>query len=219
MASTTSPGVTAQTPDPVARRRAARRRVVVDEALEHAVVIMEEHGVGALTVSEVARRMGLRPPSLYKYFPSRDAVFDELFARGVAGNSRAVAEAVARLPHGVARIRAGTRATVRWCVDNPALAQLLYWRVVPGFRPSPESFAGSVASMAELRAEFAAAARLGELAPEADSDTAVLLLTVQLSGIVTQQLANQPRVPYESGVFTALTDAAVDLVLAHYHPR
>ena len=54
----------------------------MDEALDHAVQIMTEQGVGALTISEVARRMGIGGPSLYKYFPSLHAVYDLLFARG-----------------------------------------------------------------------------------------------------------------------------------------
>lgn len=45
--------------------------------------IITEHGVGALTMSEMARRMGMRAPSLYKYFPSLHAAFDALFKRGL----------------------------------------------------------------------------------------------------------------------------------------
>jgi hypothetical protein len=36
-----------------------RRRDTIEEALGHAVDVMAEGGVGSLTVSEVARRMGV----------------------------------------------------------------------------------------------------------------------------------------------------------------
>src|SRR5215510_10896748 len=113
-------------------RRLARRRQTIEEALDAAVSIMGEVGVGGLSMSEIARRLGIRQPSLYKYFPSLHAVYDALFARGLTLNYAAVRAAIEPLPAGVARIRSGSRAWVRWVVENPALAQLLYWRAVPG---------------------------------------------------------------------------------------
>ena len=198
----------------VERRRAA----VMAQALDHAVELMTTEGVGALTVSEVARRMGIRGPSLYKYFPSRHAMFDALFARGLAEELAAVGTAVDGVPRGVPRIRAGGAASVAWAVENPALAQLLHWRPVPGFEPSPEALAPSIDDMAEVRTEFAEAVRLGQLTRAADSEDAVRLYTVVLSGLISQQLANQPGGPYAEGVFSRLTDAAIDQFLSAYTP-
>jgi AcrR family transcriptional regulator len=198
----------------VARRRAA----VMQEALDHAVALMTEEGVGALSVSEVARRMGIRGPSLYKYFPSRHAMYDALFARGLASEQAAVRAAVDGLERGLPRLRAGAAAVVRWAVEHPALAQLLHWRPVPGFRPSPAVFAPSVAEQSEVGAEFAEAVRLGQLRPDADSADVVRLYTVLLSGLISQQLANQPGVPYADGDFSRLTDTAIDLFLSAHAP-
>jgi len=72
--------------------------------------------------------------------------------------------------------------------------------------------------MADARAEFAAAVRLGQLSPGADSDDAVRLYTVVLAGLISQQLANQPGVPYAEGDFSRLTDTAIDLFLSAYTP-
>lgn len=197
-------------------RRQRRRAETIDEALDHAVEIMTEHGVGALTVSEMGRRMGIRGPSLYKYFSSLHAVYELAFARGMQAHQNAVWTVIESLPRGVERIRAASRATVVWTVDNPALAQLLFWRPVPGFEPSPDTFQASVRDMDELRAEFAEAVRLGQLDPSADSAEALRLLTVVMSGLISQQMANEPHVPYESGLFTRLTDEAIEMFLAHY---
>jgi AcrR family transcriptional regulator len=198
----------------VARRRAA----VTEEALDHAVALMTEDGVGALSVSEVARRMGIRGPSLYKYFPSRHAMYDALFARGLAAEQAAVRTAVEGIERGVPRIRAGAAAVVRWAVEHPALAQLLHWRPVPGFEPSPAVFAASIGDQVDVRAEFAEAVRLGQLRPGSDGDDVVRLYTVLLSGLISQQLANQPGVPYSDGVFSRLTDTAIHLFLAAHTP-
>jgi AcrR family transcriptional regulator len=190
----------------------------MDEALDHAVALMDEEGVGALSVSEVARRMGIRGPSLYKYFPSRHAVYDALFARGLALQQAAVGAAVGNVPRGVPRIRAGAAAVVRWAVEHPALAQLLFWRPVPGFEPSPATFAPSVEEMSDVRAEFAEAVLLGHLAARADNDETVRLYTVVLAGLISQQLANQPGVPYADGEFSGLTGTAIDLFLSALRP-
>lgn len=200
----------------VVDRRAQRRLGTIEEALDHAVDVMAEAGVGALTISEVARRMGVRGPSLYKYFRSLHAVYDALFARGVLQNDSAVRAAVEGLPEGAASLRAAAQAVVRWAVENPALSQLLYWRPVPGFQPSEQSFALSTAGMREARAHLAAAVTRGELGPHADSDDGLRLLTVVMSGLLSQQMANDPGSTYELGAFTRLTDEALDMFFDHF---
>jgi AcrR family transcriptional regulator len=196
----------------VARRRAA----VVEEALDHAVALMAEEGVGALSVNEVARRMGIRGPSLYKYFPSRHAVYDALFRRGLLAQQATTHAAAEAAAPGVDRIRAGATAVVRWAVENPALAQLLHWRPVPGFEPSPGTFELSVRDMVLVREVFAQAVRLGQLDPLAATDDGIRLYTVLISGLISQQLANQPGVPFDEGDFSRLTGTAVDLFLSAY---
>jgi hypothetical protein len=128
----------------------------------------------------------------------------------------AVRAALAGVPRGVPRIRAGAAAVVRWGVEHPALAQLLHWRPVPGFQPSPETFQPSRQDMATVREEFAEAVRLGQLRPAATGEDVVRLYTVVLSGLISQQMANQPGVPYGEGSFSRLTDTAIDLLLSAY---
>ena len=197
-------------------RRLVRRRQTIEDALDTAVAIMEEAGVGGLSMSEIARRLGMRQPSLYKYFPSLHAVYDALFARGVERSGAAVQAAVEAGPRGVVTIRTAARALVRWAVENPALAQLLYWRPVPGFAPSAVTFAGSERLMEQLRAALAAAVRAGVLHSEAASAEAARLFTVVLSGLVSQQMANEPGADYDTGTFTSLTEAALDMFFARY---
>jgi AcrR family transcriptional regulator len=197
-----------------------RRARVIAEALDHAEAVMAEGGVGALTVSEVARRMGMRGPSLYKYFPSLHALYDALFGRGLERSGAAARAAVdaAATEGAVAALRAGGRAVVRWAVENPALAQLLFWRPVPGFSPSPELFAQSEADMRQVRDLLSEAVARDELVPAAGSDDAVRTWTVLLSGVMTQQMANEPGAGFDDGSFTGLTDALLDLFFDRYRP-
>ena len=137
-------------------------------------------------------------------------------AAGVAGTGAAIQAAVAQGPRGVVTIRAAGRALVRWAVENPALAQLLYWRPVPGFAPTAATFAPSVRLMDQLRAAFAAAVQAGELHPAAASEEAPRLFTIVLSGLISQQMANEPGAGYDTGMFTSLTEAALEMFFARY---
>jgi AcrR family transcriptional regulator len=199
-------------------RRRRRRELTITEALDLAEEIIEEDGVGALTISELARRMGMRGPSLYKYFPSLHAVYDALFARGLAAQNAAIDAAMEDAEPGVARLMALARAVVRWSVEHPGMASLMYWRPIPGFEPAPETFAASTQRHERVRAEFAIAVQRRQLGRRAAGDEAVRLFTVVISGLFTQQVANQPRVGYEAGMFTALTDQALEMFFDRYRP-
>ena len=108
------------------------------------------------------------------------------------------------------------RAMTRWSMLNPGLATLLFWRPVPGFEPSPESYALAERMVERARHDLAVAARSGELAPEADSDEVFRIYTSLSAGLCSQQLANQPGATYESGLFTSLTDQVLDMFVAHH---
>jgi hypothetical protein len=98
------------------------------------------------------------------------------------------------------------------------MASLMYWRPIPGFEPTPETFAASTRRHERVRAEFAIAVQRRQLGRRAADDEAVRLFTVVISGLFTQQFANQPGVPYEDGMFTALTDQALEMFFDAYRP-
>jgi AcrR family transcriptional regulator len=204
---------------PSGGRTAVRRAATVEEVLDHAERIVEESGAGAVTVAEIARRMGIKPPSVYKYFPSLHAIYDGLFARGNARLAQYVDEAVDELEPGLERLLEGNRAFLRWSMLNLGLAPLLFWRPIPGFEPSPESYALAVELVARARADLSEAVRKGDLDESADSEEAFRLLTTLGAGIASQQLANEPGATYETGVFTSLTDRALDMFVQQHAPR
>jgi len=39
-----------------------------------------------------------------------------------------------------------------------------------------------------------------------------------LSGLISQQMANEPAADYHTGMFTSLTEAALDMFFARYAP-
>lgn len=206
--STSSPGT----------RHDARRRATVSEALDHAEAIADAEGVGAITISEIARRMQMRPPSLYKYFASLRALFDALFRRGQERLTEYVESTTFGRAPGLERLVDASRAMLRWGTEHPGLASLLFWRPIPGFQPSPEALQSSELVWQGLREDLAAAAERGDLAPSAATEESLEVLSLLLAGIGTAQLANEPGVSFEDGHYTAMTDTVLGLFLDYHAP-
>jgi AcrR family transcriptional regulator len=199
-------------------RRARRRQETIEEILDLAEAVMTEEGVNGLSLAEVARRLGVQPPSLYKYFPSLMSVYDALFLRGQREHLRVVRDAMTQAEPGLAAIHAGLDAGGRWSLQNRALAQLLFWRPVPSFEPSPEALAPSLEMVALIRNALTEAVAAGQLGPEADSDEAVYLISILTSGTLSQAMANEPQLPWGKGRFSPLFPKLIGLLPAAYPP-
>jgi AcrR family transcriptional regulator len=200
-------------------RRARRRRETIEEILDIAEAVMDEEGVGGLSLSEVARRLGVKPPSIYKYFDSLMAIYDALFERGQRANLEVMRGAMAEADPGLPAIAAGLDASGRWCMAHPAIAQLLWWRPVPGFEPTPEALAPSIEMVALQRQAFADAVAAGQLAPGADPEELVWLSGTLISGVLGMSLANEPGQRWGKGRFTPLLPKLLDLLPALYPPK
>ncbi|GII59155.1 TetR family transcriptional regulator [Planotetraspora thailandica] len=199
-------------------RRARRREETIKEILDLSVEVMAEEGVAALSLAEVARRMGMRTPSLYQYFPSKTAIYDALFGQSARDLNETLHKATAGLDV-LDRLRIGTLKFVEWTRLNPVRAQLLFWRPVPGFVPSAEAFAPAVDNVTEVRTVLEDAVAGGRLHPAAATDDGVALLNTLVAGVISQQMANEPEAPVGEGRFERLTPTVLDLFITHYAPH
>ena len=62
---------------------ARRRGLSVDDVVDAAAGLADEHGLLALRPRPLADRLGVRPPSIYNYFDGREAVVRALALRGL----------------------------------------------------------------------------------------------------------------------------------------
>src|SRR5260370_42315563 len=119
-------------------RRQRNREEMNNATLEAAGEVMREEGVAALNLQEVARRVGVRAPSLYEYFPGKMALYDALFLMGV----RLYAERMNHFTESTdsfwGRAQAGLENYMMFAQEYPELYQLVQERPVPGFVPSEE---------------------------------------------------------------------------------
>jgi AcrR family transcriptional regulator len=183
-------------------RRARRRQETIYEILDIARDVMTEEGVNGLSLAEVARRLGVKPPSLYKYFPSLMAIYDALFLEGQHQNLEAMRGGMQGTESGLDALIAGLEASGRWCLANRAVAELLFWRPVPSFHPSPEAFAVSVEMVEIQRGALADAVAKGQLGPAANEEGAIYLVSTLIVGVLILAFANEPDLPWGDGRFT-----------------
>ncbi len=197
-------------------RRARRRQETIREILEIARAVMTEEGVNGLSLAEVARRLGVQPPSLYKYFPSLMAVYDAVFLEGQRDNLQAIRDGMQAAEPGLDALVAGLEASGRWCLANRAVAELLFWRPVPSFHPSPEAFAVSTEMVELQRAALADAVASGQLGPGANEDGAIYLVSTIIVGVLSQAFANEPDLPWGEGRFTPMFTTLMRLLPAAF---
>lgn len=208
------------TAEPVRLDRRHRRRLeTIEEIVDVAIGVMTESGVGGLSLGEVARRMGMRTPSLYVYFDSKNAVYDAVFARGW----RAVHETMTPAYDGVrdtadlpSYFLTCARLFVGWMLEHPVQAQLMCWRPVPGYEPSALAYEPAVEMLAAAHASFEQLRDRGLFRPDADVELLLRTWTVLTSGVMTQQLANAPDVSLDEGAFTATLPDLVSMFLTQY---
>jgi AcrR family transcriptional regulator len=199
-------------------RRARRRQETIREILEIARDVMTEEGVNGLSLSEVARRLGIQPPSLYKYFPSLMAIYDAVFLEGQRENLEVMRRAMEQGAPGLQGLTAGLEASGRWALANRAVAELLFWRPVPSFHPSPEAFAVSVEMVELQRRALADAVANGELGPGANEEDAIYLVSTIIVGVLSQAFANEPDLPWGEGRFTPTFATLMRLLPAAFPP-
>ena len=197
-------------------RRARRRQETISEILDIARDIMTTEGVNGLSLAEVARRLGVQPPSLYKYFPSLMAIYDALFLEGQRDNLAAMREGMDGIEPGLDALIAGLEASGRWSLENRAVAELLFWRPVPSFQPSPEAFAVSMEMVELQRGALADAVAKGQLGPGANDEGAIYVVSVIIVGVLSQAFANEPDLPWGEGRFTPMFATLMRLLPAAF---
>jgi AcrR family transcriptional regulator len=181
-------------------RAAERREATRAEILQAAWELAGQQGLAEFTLRDLAERVGMRAPSLYTHFESKNAIYDAMFGQAWSDYERVALAELAGLPKSPrAAIRRAARLFFDFAVANPARHQLMNQRTIPGFEPSPESYAPAVRVL-ELGQRLLR--DLGVTDP-ADFD----ILTAISAGMINQQLANDP-----GGIrWSVLLDRAMDI--------
>jgi len=196
--------------EPTRDRRAERREATRAEILEAAWELSRTQGLAGLSLRDVARKIGMQPPSLYWYFDSKQAIYDAMFAQG----NRQLLQRLTEQdwpgdPRSILRLTA--RVFVEFSAEDVERYQLLFQRTIPDFQPSPESYALAVQVFDQMRARFAAAGLGG---PEHFD-----MWTALVAGLAAQQTANDPGGDRWLRLIDEVVDMYADHVLTEHEQR
>lgn len=185
--------------------REIRRRETLAQLLDAAWALAREHGVGALSLHDLARAVGMRQPSLYTYFDSKHGLYDLMFRDA---NTNLLARARAIQPSGdpVADLHAFPRVLVEFARENAPRYELVFHRPIPGFVPSAEAYEPAREFLALFVRHLAA---VGVTEP-GDVD----LFVAGIAGLVDAQVANDPT----GDRWTRHLDRVLDIYLAALAP-
>jgi hypothetical protein len=146
------------------------------------------------------------------------AIYDALFLEGQRENLEVMRRAMQGGTSGLGALTTGLEASGRWALANRAVAELLFWRPVPSFHPSPEAFAVSMEMVELQRSALADAVAEGELGPSANDEGAIYLVSTIIVGVLSQAFANEPDLPWGEGRFTPMFATLMRLLPAAYPP-
>jgi AcrR family transcriptional regulator len=181
----------------VAERREARS----NEILRGAWQLAREHGIAGLSLRALAAAVGIRQPSLYEYFDSKHALYDAMFADG----NRQLLErlnAVRPTSDPRATLKRMLRAYIDFALEDPARCELLFERHIPGFAPSPSSYAIAMDALGRVTT----AMRHAGVTAQGDIDCLVAIT----AGLMEAQLANDPGGKRWTRHLDRLTDLYLD---------
>jgi len=163
--------------------RPAGRQARLEEILATAWGIAEEQGLAGVSLHEVARRVGLRQPSLYAYVDSKNCLYDAMF--GQAAQALLTQVTTVDLPDDPRQaVVVMARSMWSFVRENPVKGQLLFERTIPGFEPSAESYSVAVRYQGWVVDKLFAAG----VTDPGDVD----ICTALMAGLISAQETNEP---------------------------
>src|SRR5260370_25738566 len=187
--------------------------------LEAARGVMRGEGFAVLNLQEVARRVGVRAPSLYEYFPGKMAIYDALFRMGVRLSAERSERLAQTSPSLWEYARVSLEHYMTFAQDYPELYQLVFERHVPGFVPSEESMNESRQLLGRADQIVEQGLKQGSLVPGLSSVQARDLFIAMTHGLTALHMANEPELPVGAGRFGSLIPAAMALFRAAWDGR
>ncbi len=192
-------------------RRQRNRQEMIQAILGAARAVMREDGVAALNLHEVARRVHLRTPSLYTYFPGKMALYDALYQLGLRLYTERSQQLDQRPASFWERYRAALVNYMAFAQEYPELYQLVFEHPVPGFVPSEQSQEVGRILLARTDDILRKAIASGAIAPDIPLSQARDLSLAMQHGLAALHLANDPDLPIGSGRFGGLINTVIQL--------
>jgi AcrR family transcriptional regulator len=206
-------------PTSAKERRRRYRREMEDAILAAARAVMQEQGVAALNLNEVARRLGVTGQALAKYFPNKAALYDALFRMGhrmFRQADEAIWQSTAPDWH---RIQRWFEVRLALASEHTDLYALIWGSPVPGFTPSEACQEDIRAMLAGVRQGIGEVIEAGAIDAGLPSERVVDILMSVRHGIIAEYVAKRDRLPPGSDRFRGLIPDVLAVFQQAWAPR
>lgn len=173
---------------PLTSRRERLRHEAMVEIKRFAMRQLAESGAAGISITAIAKQMGMTGPALYRYFANREALLTALIRDGYADLAqtaeRAAKRAAAQPP--AERLQVVAAAVRGWALAEPQRYLLLFGTPVPGYEAPMDTLDTANRTLNVL---VAIAAELAS-----DTSRSLLLATIawtRLHGIISLELVGQ----------------------------
>lgn len=126
------------------------REVILDEA----VTCFALNGYEGTSLNDIAAGVGIRRPSLLHHFPSKEALYGEVFERLLSDWFERLSTAVASSEHGWEKVELVLEAGFQYFVDNPAYVRLVRREAIDGGGHLGIDLAGVLRPMFDRAVEY-----------------------------------------------------------------
>jgi AcrR family transcriptional regulator len=153
--------------------------------LDASLALVEEGGVGALSMREVARRARVTHGAPYHHFADRAAILADLAEEGFSLLTREMSAAMTEQPAGsIARFEACGLAYFRFATGHPAYMRIMFRPELAAPRDHPRVDAAARGAMGLLVACVAECQKAGSM-PPGDARAVVLTSWAAIHGLAS----------------------------------
>ncbi len=152
--------------------------------LRASLALIDESGIGALSLRQVARKAGVSHNAPYHHFKDRGSLLAALAEDGFAELAQEMGDARAAAPDAGARLEACGQAYIRFALKSPARFKLMFRPELTGAGAEAAVAASSTPALDTLTAAIIEA-QAGGLAPAGDPRPLVLTCWAAVHGLAS----------------------------------
>ena len=201
-----------------AERRERNRQDMIEAIIDVARAVMQERGVAALNLNEVARRVRMRPQSLAGYFPNKTARYDELVHRALVMIREGDEAAYRAHPRGWEQIEAWFTNRITIALEHPDYFHLAFDVPVPDYDPPEGAMEVKRGILAGSRRMIAETIAAGIIDPGISVEQATDMLLAMRRGLVAERLGKQKSLGAGSVRFAELLPVAITMIKTAWAP-
>ena len=151
-------GMAASTPLPAAapptREQESAGRSTRRQILDEAIACFSQAGYDGTSLNDIAAGVGIRRPSLLHHFPSKEALYQEVFEHLLSDWFERLAGAIVAPETGWDKVELVLRAGFRFFADNPSYVRLVRREAIDGGQHLGIDLASVLRPTFDLAAEY-----------------------------------------------------------------